>query len=479
MSTRQTKTRFAPSPTGEIHLGNLRTALFNALLARKEGGCFLLRIEDTDRERSREEWVQALLDDLRWLGLDWQEGPEVGGPHGPYRQSQRGDIYARYYDALEFGGLGYPCFCSDAELALARKRQRAAGQAPRYPGTCAALPPDEAQRRLQAGEAASLRFRVPRGETVAFDDLVRGPQRFASDDIGDFVIRRSDGSPAFFFSNALDDALMGVSHVLRGEDHLANTPRQLLLLRALGLDAPRYGHLSLLVGADGSPLSKRNGSLSARELREAGYLPEAVLNYLARLGHSCGPEEWLDLDGLAACFSLQRLGRSPARFDAAQLQRWQKQSVERLDAASFAAWLNASRTGALLRERVPEAQRDAFLACIRDNVVLPAEALEWAGRLFGEPPAPGAGEKAALRDAGPAFFARAAESAGEDDLRTFAKRLGEATGRRGKALYLPLRIALTGTAHGPELARVWSLLGPQRRRERLQAAARAAGEAHP
>ncbi|HHO69260.1 MAG TPA: hypothetical protein ENK12_09530 [Gammaproteobacteria bacterium] len=250
-----------------------------------------------------------------------------------------------------------------------------------------------------------------------------------------------------------------------------------MLLRALGLEAPRYGHLALLVGADGSPLSKRNGSLSVRELREAGYLPAAVLNYLARLGHNCERDEWLDPDELAACFSLQRLGRSPARFDASQLQRWQKQSVERLDDAAFRAWLETSEAGRRVLEQVPPARHDAFLACIRDNVAFPADALDWSGRLFGELPAPGAGEAGALREAGAAFFEAALEAAGEDDFGTFAKRLGKATGRRGKALYLPLRIALTGTAHGPEMARVWTLLGPERRRERLAAAARTADAA--
>jgi len=235
-----TKTRFAPSPTGLLHLGNVRTALFNALLARRQKGRFLLRIEDTDRERSRPEYVAALLEDLRWLGLDWQEGPAVGGPHEPYAQSTREAIYSQYYRQLESTERVYPCFCTPAELALNppaelalnRKAQLAAGRPPRYPGTCARLSEVERQARLERGLQPTLRFRVPVGRTIEFSDLVRGPQRFASDDIGDFVIRRADGTPQFFFANAVDDALMEVTHVLRGEDHLANTPRQLLLLEA-------------------------------------------------------------------------------------------------------------------------------------------------------------------------------------------------------------------------------------------------------
>ena len=205
------KTRFAPSPTGEMHLGNLRTALFNALYARREQGVFLLRIENTDAERSKPEFEQALMDDLRWLGLDWQEGPEAGGSHGPYHQSARAETYDRYYQALEAGGGCYPCFCGETQLKLARKAQRAAGQPPRYAGTCAHLSEQEVAQKLAAGGRPTLRFRVPRGQQVEFDDEVRGPQRFNSDEIGDFIIRRSDGTPAFFFTNAIDDALMGVT----------------------------------------------------------------------------------------------------------------------------------------------------------------------------------------------------------------------------------------------------------------------------
>ncbi|MCC8999105.1 MAG: glutamate--tRNA ligase, partial [Candidatus Contendobacter sp.] len=327
MTTKTIKTRFAPSPTGYLHLGNVRTALFNALLSQHWGGQFLLRIEDTDQERSRPEYVAALLEDLRWLGLDWQEGPEVGGPQAPYAQSERAAIYAKYYQRLEAADQAYPCFCTPAELALSRKRQLAAGRPPRYTGTCARLSEAERRARRERGLQPTLRFQVPVAQTVEFIDRVRGPQRFASADIGDFVIRRADGAPQFFFANAVDDALMEVTHVLRGEDHLTNTPRQLLLLQALDLPAPEYGHLALIVGSDGGPLSKREGDLSLRELRAAGYLPEALLNYLARLGHSYECDSWMDPAELAAGFAPERLGRAPARYDAAQLLHWQSEAV--------------------------------------------------------------------------------------------------------------------------------------------------------
>ncbi|MGH8321874.1 MAG: glutamate--tRNA ligase, partial [Gammaproteobacteria bacterium] len=219
------RTRFAPSPTGRLHVGNARTALFSALLAARETGTLILRIEDTDAERSRPEFEAKLIEDLSWLGIVWQEGPDKGGKHGPYRQSERGEIYRTYIQKLAEHGLTYPCFCTPAELALARKAQLAAGRPPRYAGTCAHLTSDAIETRLAKGLKPALRFRVPETAETVFDDLVRGRQVFAHRDIGDFVIQRANGSPAFFFSNAVDDALMGVTHVLRGEDHLANTPR--------------------------------------------------------------------------------------------------------------------------------------------------------------------------------------------------------------------------------------------------------------
>ena len=303
MTAALAKTRFAPSPTGDMHLGNLRTALFNALHAARTGGAFVLRIEDTDAERSRKVFLDGLLRDLRWAGLNWEEGPETGAQGGPWLQSERMGLYARYYGQLAAAGKIYPCFCSDVQLKLDRKARLAAGRAPRYAGTCARLTAEEIALKLRQGFRPTLRFRVGDSGSVGFDDLVRGTQRFERSDIGDFIVRRSDGSPAFFFSNAVDDALMGITHVLRGEDHLANTPRQLMLLEALDLKPPAYGHLSLLVGEDGSPLSKRRGSRSVRQMRDDGYLPAALLNYLARLGHACASDALLDFAGLAQAFS--------------------------------------------------------------------------------------------------------------------------------------------------------------------------------
>lgn len=464
------KTRFAPSPTGEIHLGNLRTALFNCLYATGHGGVFLLRVEDTDAGRSRSEHTRALMQELRWLGLDWQEGPDAGGERGPYFQSQRLALYEQYYRALESAAAIYPCFCSETQLKLGRKAQRAAGQPPRYPGTCARLTAQEVERKLADGGKPTLRFSVPAAGQVVFDDLVRGPQRFNSDDIGDFIIRRSDGTPAFFFSNAIDDALMGVTHVLRGEDHLTNTPRQLLILQALGLGAPAYGHLSLLVGEDGSPLSKRHGSRSVRQLREAGYLPGAILNYLARLGHSYSEDSYADLGQLAAGFDLDRLGKAPARYDESQLRYWQKEAVAAASGDELVAWFRHSEA---VQQSVEcnDARLAALLEVVRDNVEMPADIARWLARLCGEP-VPGEAERELLAAAGSGFFAAAlaALDTAPTGFREFAGAVGKQTGTRGKILFMPLRVALSGVTHGPEMARVWDWLGPAECRRRLQAA---------
>lgn len=465
-----TITRFAPSPTGRLHIGNARTALFNSLLAWRESGEMILRLEDTDRERSRADFERGIFEELRWLGLEWRQGPDTGGPHAPYRQSERQSLYDGYYRQLRDAGLAYPCFCSQETLKLARKALLAAGKPPRYAGTCANLSEDEIASRIAAGRPATLRFRVPDGETVTFDDIVRGEQRFATSDIGDFVIRRADGTPSFFFSNAVDDALMGVTHALRGEDHLANTPRQILLLRALDLPPPRYGHFPLVLDTDGGPLSKRLGSLGLADLRERGFLPLALANYLARLGHSYAEEKFRDLQELAKDFDANRFGRAPAKYDPDQLRHWQKEAMLRLDDEAFEAWLLA-HAGPHFAALDAEARR-VFTLTVRDNVALPPEARRMAERLLGDDIGDDAEAIAAIREAGGAFFRDAGallDDAG--DFAEFSKAVGMKTGRNGRALFMPLRAALSGETHGPEMARIWRLLGKQGISARLLQAA--------
>ena len=455
-----TKTRFAPSPTGLMHLGNARTALFSALLGER----FLLRIEDTDQERSRSEFVSELLDDLRWMGLDWDEGPQSAKANADYFQSQRGTVYARYYDQLEQSGLAYPCFCTSTELEVARKVQLSAGQPPRYSGKCGRLNPEDIERRMQKGLQATLRFRVPRNAAVEFDDGVRGLQKFNTDDIGDFIIRRADGTPAFFFCNAIDDSLMGVSHVVRGEDHLSNTPRQLLILKALGLPAPDYAHISLVLGDDGAPLSKRNGSRSINQLREEGYFPLALLNMLSRVGHHYESEGLLNLEDLKRHFDINHLGKSPSRFDISHLHYWQEQTVRTADDEALWQWLR-DETRAL----VPLEQCALFLDIVRSNCVFPAQADEWAKILFADELVLSAEIEAIARQAGDAFFLAALDAATEagEDFDAFMGLLKAKSGAKGKALFMPLRAALSGRTDGPELAKLYRGLDAFMRRKRL------------
>jgi nondiscriminating glutamyl-tRNA synthetase len=467
------KTRFAPSPTGWLHLGNMRTALFNYLLAQGGNGSFLLRIEDTDAMRGHERYTQALTRDLDWLGLRWDEGPERGGSSAPYAQSQRGEIYGKYFAQLEATGLAYPCFCTEQELKVERKTQLAASQPPRYSGKCRHLSPQEIEQRQARGVPATLRFRVAEGRVVEFDDRVRGPQRFASADIGDFVIRRSDGTPAFFFCNAVDDSLMGVTLVVRGEDHLTNTPRQLLLLEALQLAAPQYAHIPLVVGADGAPLSKRTGSKSTQELRDAGFLPLAINNYLARVGHTYDDNRLLALPELAARFDMARAHHSPARFDEAQLLHWQRETVRSLSPADFWNWM-----GTEVQALLPTDARDIFIDAVRPNVTFPKDALHWARVVYADDLPLSHGAHEAIKENDRRFFEQTlnALTTHRTDFRGLSAALGQETGFSGKRLYRPLRAALTGELDGPEMARLLPLIGVERARSRLQRAVEAAAK---
>src|ERR1700678_34112 len=411
-------TRFAPSPTGSLHLGNARTALFSHLWARKTGGKFILRIEDTDFTRSQDRFRDELMTDMRWLGLDWDEGPDVGGPSAPYRQAERGDFYRELYARLLERALAYPCYCTAEDLKLSRKLQRMSGKAPRYAGTCRALTAAERAERAGRGLKPTLRFAVPIDQIIEFNDSVHGPQRFASSDIGDFIIRRDDGTPAFFFCNAVDDSSMGVTQVLRGDDHLTNTPRQLMLLDALSMRRPGYGHVGLLVGPDGAPLSKRHGSTSVQDFRERGFLPAALLNHLFHLGHTADVDGWLPPAELPAHFRPEHLGRASARLEESQLLHWQKETLRHLSIAEIAEWL-----------RLPDSP--AFVELVRHNVVLPADAEPWVSVVRGELPPLGAEEQRVVAAAGRAFFAAAATALDRSgpDLHTLAALLKQETGR--------------------------------------------------
>lgn len=465
-------TRFAPSPTGALHPGNARTALFSFLFARRAGGRFIVRVEDTDRERGSESFVADQLADLAWLGLDFDAGPGREDGRGPYRQSERAGLYAGFFERLETEGHAYPCFCTPAELEVARRTQLAAGEPPRYPGTCRALDAAARTARAASGREAALRFAIPGPETLRFDDLVRGPQAVEAGVIGDFLVRRADGGAVFFFCNAVDDALMGVTHVLRGDDHLSNTPRQLLLLRVLGLPAPRYGHLPLLLDAGGAPQSKRRGSVTVAALRERGYLAPALGNYLLRLGHHGAPDGWVESQDMPGHFHIDKLGRAPAHFDPVQLDHWQREAVLRLDAREAVHWLAGEFPEDWTGDR-----REAVAALLQGNVLLPGDARDWLAILGGKLPPLPVDAANAIVEAGPAFFDAALASFGEagSNLAALVEGLKSRTGRKGKALFMPLRFALTGRHDGPELAALLAAMPQALVRDRLESAARLKG----
>ncbi|EKD54098.1 MAG: hypothetical protein ACD_60C00124G0003 [uncultured bacterium] len=453
------RARFSPSPTGLLHLGNARAALFSALYAEKEKGVFILRIEDTDLARSDQKYTELLEEDLHWLGIHWQEGPGVGGAHQPYWQSKRHDIYDHYYKQLEKQGLVYPCFCTEQELALNRKIQLSRGQPPRYPGTCRQLSQEDIAKKLAKGLKPALRFRVPLKKSIEFVDLVKGKQHFNSDDIGDFIVRRMDGTASFLFCNAIDDSLMEVTHVLRGDDHLANTPRQLMILTALNMSAPQYGHLSMITGDDGTPLSKRHGSFSLHDLYSQGYLPIAALNYLARLSHTYEQTTLMDFKELAKLFKIEKISRAPARFDKNQLLYWQKEAVMRLDDQAALDWL-----GAQTLEKVPEEKKTVFAELMRKNILFPEEGYTWASIFFSDEPQFTHEQIAVLKEASENFFIAAEDAVKKHgaDLKSVCDHLKTTLNISGKKLFMPLRIALTGEQDGPELAQVAALLGKEK-----------------
>jgi glutamyl-tRNA synthetase/nondiscriminating glutamyl-tRNA synthetase len=445
-------------------VGNARTALFNWLLARRLGAAFILRIEDTDFERSTPESERAIVADLRWLGLEWNEGVDAGGDAGPYRQSERLPIYRAHAVELLAGGHAYRCFCSVEELDAERQTALREGRPPVYSGRCRAVPPDQARARADAGEPSVLRLRIPPGREVGFTDLVRGPVTFSTDVIGDPVLVRSDGVPAYNFAVVIDDALMRITHVVRGEDHISNTPRQLLLYEAFGWTPPAFAHVSLVMGPDHAPLSKRHGATSVQEFRERGYLPEALANYLALLGWSPGDgEELLPLDELARRFRIEDVGHSAGVFDVDKLAWVNRHYLK----AAAPARLAPLVVPFLAREgwaSIPTQADLDFLATVIGPVASAIDRLDQVParlRFLFAYSAEAALSRDDLRrearEALPVLDALAAELNVSDPLvdrerfRALAARVRDRTGTRGRALFHPIRLALTGEAEGLEL----------------------------
>lgn len=439
-------TRFAPSPTGHLHVGNVRAALHNWLLAKHHGGRFLLRIDDTDAERSREEYVDSIRADLAWLGVV-AEAEE--------RQSARFEIYEEAFARLADTGRVYPCWETPQELELKRKIQMGRGLAPVYDRAALDIPEMERLRRIAAGDAPHWRFLLDHKRPITWEDGIRGPQQFDPAQISDPVVRRADRSWLYMLPSVIDDIDMGVTDVLRGEDHVSNTAAQVQMFEALGARIPRFAHEALLTGAEGK-LSKRLGSLGISHFREVGIEPAALVALLGRLGTSDPVDPSLDAVALAQAFDLSRFGRAPARFDEVELERVNAAIVHALPYVQVA-------------DRLPEDMDAVAWEVVRPNLAHVAEAKDWWRVVTGPL------EVAAQSDEDRAFLGQAADvlaqSWGDDPWRALTSALKEQTGRKGKTLFLPLRQALTGMEHGPDMAALLPLIGQERALERLRQAA--------
>lgn len=478
MNSTKPRVRFAPSPTGELHIGNARTAFFNWLYARHYGGKLILRIEDTDRQRSTRAFEARLIDDLKWLSLDWDEGPDGKGEVGPYRQSERLELYESFLKSLQKDGRVYPCYCTEDELELERTSLLSRKMAPRYMGKCRNLTEAD-RRRLEAqGRRPTWRFRVSQGP-VLFQDLIRGTMKFEGEAVGDFIIVRSNGTPAYNFAVVIDDHFMEISTVIRGEDHLSNTAIQLMLYEALGFEPPEFAHHSLILGKDRTKLSKRHGSVSVREFREKGILPEALLNYLALLGSSIGEgREVCSLDEIITVFSLDRAGKSGAVFDEDKLL-WMNslyiheepaiKLIERLRPFIEKAGYDVNKWEAPWLDRMVEA--------VKPNLTTLADIGSYVKMIVEEPVRIDEDAAAVLRETETQMVLRTllqlieeGKFSHEDFYSQVMTALRKVTGARGKRLFMPVRAALTGTTRGPELDKIFVLLGEQSVKERLKKA---------
>jgi glutamyl-tRNA synthetase len=491
---RPVRVRFPPSPSGDLHVGNMRSALFNWAFARHNGGTFILRIEDTDRARSTEESYRGVLADLRWLGLTWDEGPEVGGPHAPYRQSERLEVYADVARRLLDVGAAYECFCTQAEVEA---RAAGAGRPPGYDGHCRTLTATQLAGYLGEGRKPALRLRMP-DRPIEFHDLIRGPVRFEPDHLRDYVLVRADGFPLYPLVNPVDDALMEITHVLRGEDLLPSTPRQIALyeaLRSAGLwsgPMPEFGHLPFVLGEGNLKLSKRTTpELSLAYCRAQGFLPEAILNYLALLGWSIGDDrELFSLDEMVAAFTLDRISRNSARFDPKKLRAINGIKIRELAPADLVRWITPflQRVGVVADPPTDEQQKllAAAAPLVRERMSLLTEAIELLGFLFVDEASFRVDPAAAERQLGEATApVLAAAVAALTPLRSWTAAEVEAAlraalidgmGLKPKNAFGPVRVAVTGRTVSPPLFESIELLGRKRSLARLEAALRSVGD---
>ncbi len=458
------RVRFAPSPTGYIHVGNARTALFNWFFARKNKGSFILRIEDTDVERSTRESEELLMKDLKWLGIDWDEGPDIGGEFGPYRQSERLEIYKMHAFELVEKGYAYFCFCDAEELERERERILSLGGVPRYSGKCRSLNIDESIKRVERGERGAIRIKVPPDEDVVFRDIVRGDLKFSTNFIEDFVLLRSNGFPSYNFACVIDDKYMEITHVIRGEDHISNTPKQILVYKALGWDYPLFAHLPMVLGSDGTRLSKRHGATSIDQFRDSGYLPEALVNYLSLLGWS-SPDgrEVMDVDEIIKLFELERVGKSPSIFDYEKLKWINRQHIRKASIEK------------IIDECIPFLREEGFLPSILSDshrlwlcdalkaVLSNLETLRDVKReiqiffYFNPQEMDEESKKMILEENSKKVISelfskiKDLDYVGWDEFSEIVKKVGEELKIKGKELFHPIRVALTSKFSGLEL----------------------------
>ncbi len=474
--TSSIRVRYAPSPTGHLHIGNARTALFNYLFARSQGGSFIIRIEDTDQKRNIAGGEESQLKYLKWLGMDWDESVDVPGAYGPYRQSERTHIYEEYYRDLIKRDMAYKCYCTEEELEQERAEQMERNETPAYSGKCRHLTEEDHARLEAEGRKPSIRFAVPKGKVYTFNDMVKGDVSFESDGIGDFVIIKKDGIPTYNFAVAIDDHLMEISHVLRGDDHITNTPKQLMVYEAFGWDAPVFGHMTLIVNESRKKLSKRDESIIQfiEQYEELGYLPEALFNFIALLGWSpSGEEEIFSKEEFITIFDADRLSKSPALFDKQKLTWMNNQYMKKVDTERVLelALPHLQEAGLVPTEMSEEEHQwvKKLIALYQDQMSYGAEIVDLSNIFFkkeivyndeakeilGEEQVPEV-LKAFLEEVNsmPEFV--------DSEIKAAIKRVQKATGHKGKKLFMPIRVAVTGQAHGPDLPKAIELFGRDR-----------------
>ena len=475
------KVRFAPSPTGPFHIGGARSALFNWLVARNKNGKFLVRVEDTDLARSTRESEENIKAALKWLGLNWDEGIDVGGENGPYRQTERLDIYHKEIQRLLDEGKAYYCYCTEEELEESRTQQLAEGKTPVYNDHCRSLTEEKIEKYKESGRKPVIRLRVPKEGVFAFDDMVRGHVTFQAAGVGDFIIMKSDGIPVYNFAVVVDDALMNITHVIRAEEHLSNTPRQIAIYQALGYDIPKFGHISLILGSDHKKMSKRHGATSVDEYRKMGYLPDAVVNYLALLGWAPkGEQEIFTREELIEQFSMKRVSANDAVFDIEKLNwinfQYMKQlSPEELLELTLPFIINAGYiTGPLSDEKKEWLKKVVWF--VRDHLYYGAQTPENVKIFFEELPATTDEEMLDImsRETSKMIIKSFAEKLSdldtfnESSIKDVFSNLMKESGIKGKAAFEPVRIALTGEIHGPGLYTLIELFGKEKTIQRLK-----------